>query len=76
MLGMSESPPMPPPGFEQLSTDEKLAYVDALRARVMAGESPDWHLAESRRRRAADAESPMERVSVREAIKQARANLE
>jgi putative addiction module component (TIGR02574 family) len=39
--------PLPPPGFDELSTDEKIEYVQSLWDRIAAtpGEVPvpDWH---------------------------------
>jgi len=40
-------PAMPPPGFDELSPAEKLAYVQALWDRIVAASDevpvPDWH---------------------------------
>ena len=41
------APAMPPPGFDDLSPEEKIAYVEALWNRIVANEDdvpvPDWH---------------------------------
>lgn len=66
---------MPPPGFDDLSDQEKELYIDALRARVRRTKVPESHLAEIRRRLAADAESPQERVPWRDAISELRTEM-
>jgi putative addiction module component len=54
---MSEKPPFPPPGFEELSADEQIDYLNALWELIVskpdAVKVPDWHLeiAEERLRR-------------------------
>jgi putative addiction module component len=54
---MSQQTPFPPPGFEQLSVDEQIDYLNALWELIMskphAVPVPDWHLeiAEERLRR-------------------------
>jgi putative addiction module component (TIGR02574 family) len=44
---MTRSLPIPPPGFDELSTDEKVRYVEALWDRIAATPEevlvPDWH---------------------------------
>ena len=43
---MAQSVPNPPPGFESLSADEKIEYVESLwDSIVQAGDVPipDWH---------------------------------
>jgi putative addiction module component (TIGR02574 family) len=45
---MARTLPLPPPGFDDLSEDEKLVYVQALWNRIEASREdepiPDWHL--------------------------------
>lgn len=45
---MSRELPLPPPGFEALSTDEKIDYVQSLWDHIAARPEevpvPDWHL--------------------------------
>ena len=44
---MDRSLPIPPPGFDDLSTDEKVRYVEALWERITTAPEeihvPDWH---------------------------------
>src|SRR6185436_20426777 len=44
---MSEALPIPPPGFDALSTDDKIDYVQSLWDRIAARPEdvpvPDWH---------------------------------
>lgn len=44
---MNRSLPLPPPGFDELSIDEKVRYVEALWDRIAAAPEevhvPDWH---------------------------------
>lgn len=42
---MARALPLPPPGFDDLSVDEKLAYVQSLWDRIAtdALPVPDWH---------------------------------
>lgn len=44
---MNSSLPIPPPGFDDLSTDEQVRYVEALWDRIAATPEeirvPDWH---------------------------------
>jgi putative addiction module component (TIGR02574 family) len=44
---MARTLPIPPPGFDDLSTDEKLEYVQSLWDRIAARPEdvpiPDWH---------------------------------
>lgn len=44
---MARTLPLPPPGFDELSTDEKLEYVQSLWDRIAAHPEeipvPDWH---------------------------------
>lgn len=45
---MARALPIPPPGFDELSIDEKLDYVESLWDRILANPEdvpvPDWHL--------------------------------
>jgi len=45
---MAQKIPNPPPGFDELSVDEKLGYVQSLWDRIAANPEaipvPDWHL--------------------------------
>ena len=45
---MARALPNPPPGFDELSIDEKLDYVESLWDRILARPEdipvPDWHL--------------------------------
>lgn len=45
---MAKAVPNPPPGFDELSTEEKIEYVQALWDRLAATPEqvpvPDWHL--------------------------------
>lgn len=45
---MARPLPLPPPGFDELSADEKIVYVQALWDRIEAPRKdepiPDWHL--------------------------------
>ena len=51
---MSRTPPLPPPGFEELSAEEQVEYVQALWDRIVASEEkvpvPKWHEQEINRR--------------------------
>ena len=44
---MSRTVPIPPPGFDDLSAEEKLDYVQSLWDRIVTGPEqlpvPDWH---------------------------------
>jgi len=44
---MNRALPIPPPGFDELSIDEKVRYVEALWDRIAAAPEevrvPDWH---------------------------------
>jgi putative addiction module component (TIGR02574 family) len=44
---MSQPVPLPPPGFDQLSVDEKIDYLQSLWGRIAATPDtvpvPDWH---------------------------------
>jgi hypothetical protein len=44
---MSDRPRIPPPGFDDLSLDEQISYVEALWAHIGAPATdislPDWH---------------------------------
>lgn len=44
---MARPPPLPPPGFDDLSVEEKLDYVQSLWDRLSAPPAeipvPDWH---------------------------------
>jgi putative addiction module component (TIGR02574 family) len=44
---MNRSLPIPPPGFDELSTEEKVRYVEALWDRIADAPEevpvPDWH---------------------------------
>ena len=62
---MASPVPMPPPGFDDLSSEEKVSYVQSLWDLISADESkipvPDWHRSELkhrlREREETDAES-------------------
>ncbi len=45
---MADKIPNPPPGFDELTVEEKLDYVQSLRDRIAAKPEavpvPDWHL--------------------------------
>ena len=45
---MAQALPLPPPGFDELSVEEKLDYVESLWERIFARPEevpvPDWHL--------------------------------
>jgi putative addiction module component (TIGR02574 family) len=51
---MSRTPPLPPPGFEELSAEEQVEYVQALWDRIVAQEEkvpvPKWQEQEIDRR--------------------------
>lgn len=51
---MARSVPMPPPGFEELSPDDKVSYVQSLWDLISADLSkmpvPEWHRSELKRR--------------------------
>jgi putative addiction module component (TIGR02574 family) len=44
---MAQTLPTPPPGFDELSVDEKIDYIQSLWDRVTAGSEdipvPEWH---------------------------------
>ena len=44
---MADRVPLPPPGFDDLSVDEQIAYVQSLWDRIAAGAEqvpvPEWH---------------------------------
>ena len=44
---MAKPVPLPPPGFDDLSVDEKIAYLQSLWSRIAATPEtipvPDWH---------------------------------
>jgi hypothetical protein len=44
---MAQSVPVPPPGFDELSTEQQLNYVHALWDRIVANSDtipvPEWH---------------------------------
>jgi putative addiction module component (TIGR02574 family) len=44
---MGRAAPLPPPGFDEMSVEDKIEYVQALWDRIAANESqvpvPDWH---------------------------------
>jgi len=46
-MGVSTRLPSPPPGFDELSVDEKLEYIQSLWDRIANDESsvpvPEWH---------------------------------
>jgi putative addiction module component (TIGR02574 family) len=46
-LRMGRAAPLPPPGFDEMSVEDKIEYVQALWDRIAANESqvpvPDWH---------------------------------
>ena len=45
---MAQTLPTPPPGFDELTVDEKIDYIQSLWDRVTAGSEdipvPEWHL--------------------------------
>jgi putative addiction module component (TIGR02574 family) len=45
---MANPVPLPPPGFDDLTVDEQISYVQSLLNRIAAGTGtmpvPDWHL--------------------------------
>ncbi len=45
---MSSKVPIPPPGFDELSTDDQVEYVQALWDRIASRSEqvsiPDWHM--------------------------------
>jgi putative addiction module component (TIGR02574 family) len=44
---MAQPVPNPPPGFDSLSVDQKIDYVESLWAQIIEGAElsiPDWHL--------------------------------
>jgi putative addiction module component (TIGR02574 family) len=47
LLPMGRAAPLPPPGFDDMSVEDKIDYVQALWDRIAANESqvpiPDWH---------------------------------
>ena len=51
---MAKPLPIPPPGFDELSSEEKVSYVQSLWDLISADESkipvPDWHRSELKRR--------------------------
>jgi putative addiction module component (TIGR02574 family) len=59
---MAKVVPNPPPGFDDLSVDEKIEYVHELWARIAASPEevpvPDWHLDIVRERLKAHRASP------------------
>lgn len=60
---MAQAVPNPPPGFEQLSVDEKIEYVESLWEQIVGSSSvpvPDWHLQLLEERLAAYRAAPAE----------------
>lgn len=59
---MSSGVPLPPPGFDELPTEEKLAYLQSLWERIAVDSEavpvPDWHGAVLRERLAEHERSP------------------
>ena len=51
---MARPVPMPPPGFDDLSSEEKVGYVQSLWDLISADQSeilvPEWHRSELKRR--------------------------
>lgn len=51
---MARPVPMPPPGFEDLSSEERVSYVQSLWDLISSDESkipvPNWHRSEIKRR--------------------------
>jgi putative addiction module component (TIGR02574 family) len=47
LLSMGSAAPLPPPGFDEMSVEDKIEYVQALWDRIAANESqvpvPEWH---------------------------------
>lgn len=62
--------PFPPPGFDDLSLDEKIVYVQALWNRIEASREdepvPDWHLEILRERLAEHRAHPEAVISLEE----------
>jgi len=71
---MARSLPFPPPGFDDLSADEKIDYVQNLWDRIAAEPDdlpiPDWHLQIVEERLAAHRTHPEQVVSWEEAEKE------
>ena len=65
---------MPPPGFDELTLEQKEAYVEALMSRIRTPDVPDWHRVELAQRRSADVTEPVVRQPWREAIQDLRAS--
>jgi putative addiction module component (TIGR02574 family) len=63
-MTMAKTVPMPPPGFHDLSLDEKLDYVQSLWDQLSAKPDdipvPDWHRQILDERLAADQANPQE----------------
>jgi putative addiction module component (TIGR02574 family) len=59
---MAHAIPNPPPGFDELSIDEKVDYVQSLWDRIVAGTGampvPDWHLEVIKERLASHRDEP------------------
>lgn len=59
---MSDSVRTPPPGFDSLSVDEQIDYVQSLWDRIAADPQrvpvPEWHLQELRRRESEEGTEP------------------
>jgi len=75
---MAQSLPAPPPGFDDLSVEEKIEYVSFLWDRISARPEeipvPEWHRRVLKERLARDEEHPEEALpweDVREEILQA-----
>ena len=47
LIVMGRAAPLPPPGFDEMSVEDKIEYVQALWDRIAANESqvpvPEWH---------------------------------
>ena len=61
---MAANLPLPPPGFDDLSPDDQIAYVQLLWDRIVAKPDqvpvPDWHRQVIRQRMADQEASPLE----------------
>lgn len=67
---MSQQLPLPPPGFEALTVEQQIDYVQSLWDQIAAWPEqvpvPDWHHEEISERLAAYRESPSEVDAARE----------
>lgn len=72
---MPQPTPIPPPGFDDLTVDERIDYVGALWDRIAAAPGrvpvPDWHrevLEQRRARVEADGDRPQDWAEVRDEL--------